>query len=33
MADRGAAVTPEEMQVIVDYLARTYSIQALEHNP
>ena len=33
MADRGAAVTPEEMQVIVEYLARTYSIVALEHNP
>ena len=33
MADRGAAVTPREMQVISDYLARTYSTFALEHTP
>jgi quinoprotein glucose dehydrogenase len=33
MADRGAAVTPQEMQAIVDYLARTYSTFAPEHTP
>jgi quinoprotein glucose dehydrogenase len=33
MADRGAAVTPPQMQVIIDYLARTYSTLAVEHTP
>jgi quinoprotein glucose dehydrogenase len=33
MADRGAAVSPQEMQAIVDYLARTYSTLTLEHTP
>jgi quinoprotein glucose dehydrogenase len=31
MADRGAAVTPQEMQTLVDYLARTYSLFAVEN--
>ena len=33
MANRGAVVTPEEMRLITDYLARSYPASAAEHSP